>query len=578
MALMDDAVRGDYKQVDPDADGVISRSPNFIQVAMEDTAEASSLVPTLRVIPWKATATVKTAAIAMEKIGAGYLDTSKVELLLTDSVQDCEAFGLAAWVVWPDAEQEMPIIEKRDPRLCYPEPGFRPGDTTRRCMFARHVKYTQLPDDFQTKLKQFVYSNTAGSASQILWNDINVTLIEWFDEDEYSTFALYNSQIGLSGIGKAGSYIPVELDRQPNITGVCPVVIPARTSLDGEFRGQFDQVIGIVAGHVRLTALIMDYADQAVYSDIWVKDLIGDMPYGGGAYIELGPNGAIGRVPPAVSSLDVQRDLQALQDSFHLGARWPKSRPGQVDQSIASAKFVEATVGTMNTAIRKYHMIMRRALEQALRICFHTDVKYFPGTKTAAGVLRNQEFIFEYDTSTIDLKNRVRVEYGLGLGRDPSQSAVLNIQYEGSGLISKEFVQENIEGLTDVEREKRRIDVQQLRDMAYAMLLQGLQSGQIPHSALIAIAEAREGGEDIFALYKKYVVEPQASQAASAIPSGLGAGLQPPGPPGQPPVPGAPPGAPGPQPPTPPQAAQLMSRLSSPLPGRTGFLSTSTGG
>lgn len=585
MNILDDAVRGEYHQVDPGADGIVNRSPNLIQIALDDTADAASLIPTIRGIPHTPTKGPKSAAILMEKVGASYFDVAKMELLLPDTVQDVLAFGFAAWVIWPDADQRIPIIEKRDPRLCYPEPGYRPGDTVRRCMFARNVKYSQLPKDFQTKLQLFVEANQrmmTMNAAAIIRNDIEVTLIEWFDEDEFAIFALYNAQIGQVGKSSGGSYIPIELDRQPNLTGICPIVLPTRRTLDGEMRGQFDQVIGIVAGHVRLTALIMDYADQAVYSDVWVKDLIGPMAYGGGAYIELGPNGAIGRVPPAVSSLDVQRDLAALQDAFHLGARWPKARPGQVDQSIASAKFVEASAGVMNTAIRNLHLIMRRSLEQALRICFHQDVKYFPGTKTAAGVLRNQEFIEEYDTKDIDLKNRIRVEYGLGLGHDPQQSAVLNLQYEGAGVISKEFVQENIEGLNDVERERRRIDVQQLHDMAFAMLLQGLQDGSIDHKALIEIAQARESGkDDVFELYKKFIVDPQTAAAAGAVPSGLGAGLQPPGPPGTPPLPGGPgpaAGAPGPQPPVPPAAPQMLSRLSANLPGRQGFLSSNTGG
>jgi len=129
--------------------------------------------------------------------------------------------------------------------------------------------------------------------------------------------------------------------------------------LDGEFRGQFDQVVGLLEAHIRLMSMVLDYADQAVYSDIYVKDLIGEMPYGGGAYIELGPQGAIGRVPPAVSSLNVQADMAQLMDGIHLGGRWPKSRPGEIDQAIASAKFLESSVGMMNTAIRTYHQILQ---------------------------------------------------------------------------------------------------------------------------------------------------------------------------------------------------------------------------
>ena len=171
--------------------------------------------------------------------------------------------------------------------------------------------------------------------------------------------------------------------------------------------------------------------------DIFVKDLIGEMPYGGGAYIELGPQGAIGRVPPAVSSLNVQADMAQLMDGIHLGGRWPKSRPGEIDQAIASAKFLESSVGMMNTAIRTYHQILQSKLEKALRIACMVDKEYFPGEKTAGGILRNQEFLEEYNPAKdIDMDNRLRVEYGLGMGRDPAQSAVLHIQYSQNEFVS----------------------------------------------------------------------------------------------------------------------------------------------
>src|SRR5690606_37322234 len=88
-------------------------------------------------------------------------------------------------------------------------------------------------------------------------------------------------------------------------------------------------------------------------------------------------------------------------------------------------------------------------------------------------------------------------------------------------------------------------------------LLQGLETGQLPPRVLIEIAEGRMAGEDIFDLFKKYIVEPQEEAQANALPSGLTPdqmlvpGL-PAGPEGAETVP-APPGAPA-TPPAPPPA------------------------
>ena len=351
METIDRVVRGDFDVFDPDEEGIDSRSPNLIQVALEDTAESSSLVPTVRVQPDRPNQQAKKTARTMEQIAVSYMDINKIDLLIPRSVMDKAAYGMSVWTITPDFEQEIPLIERRDPRQCYPEPGFRPGDDVSKCMFTREVFFSQLPPEYQDILRSAVADH-----SEIDDPDENakVVLVEYYDEDEYVLAGLY--QASTSGLVryKSGSDVPypVLLERIENKIGICPVVIGSRISLDGEIRGQFDQVVGLLEAHIRLMGLILDYADQAVYSDIFVKDLIGEMPYGGGSFIELGPQGAIGRVPPAVSSLNVQNDLAQLIEGIHVGGRWPKSRPGEIDQSIASAKFLEASAGMMNTAIR----------------------------------------------------------------------------------------------------------------------------------------------------------------------------------------------------------------------------------
>jgi len=572
METIDRVVRGDFDVFDPDEESVDSRSPNLIQVALEDTAESASLVPTVRVQPERPNQQSKKTARTMEQVAVSYMDINKMDLLIPRSVMDKAAYGMSVWTISPDFDQEIPLIERRDPRQCYPEPGFRPGDEVHKCMFTREVFFSQLPPEYQDVLRSAVADH-----SEIDDPDENakVVLVEYYDEDEYVLAGLY--QASTSGLVryKSGSDVPypVLLERIENKIGICPVVIGSRISLDGEIRGQFDQVVGLLEAHIRLMGLILDYADQAVYSDIFVKDLIGEMPYGGGSFIELGPQGAIGRVPPAVSSLNVQQDLMQLIDGIHLGGRYPKSRPGEIDQSIASAKFLEASAGMMNTAIRTYHQILQRQMERALRIALEVDKAYFPRSKTASGILRNQEFLTEYNPKTdIDTKNLLRVEYGLGLGRDPAQSAVLHIQYSQAEFVSKEFVQENIDGLTDVGRERSRLDVEKFRGMALAKLLQGLEAGTIPNEALIEIARSREKGEDLFDIFEKYVVLPEQEAANAQQQNMIETGLGPPTEVGAGPPP--PEGMPAPPP---PGGAELLARIGMPA-GEGGMLGTQVTG
>jgi hypothetical protein len=585
MSLVDSVVRGDWNAVGPDDDEVENRSPNLVQVALEDTAEAASLVPSVRVIPSSGTDGAKNRAAAMERLAMSYLDVSQIELLEIKSLLDLAAFGFFSWVVEFDPELGTPVIRWRDPRHCYPESGWHTLDSVRTGIFAREVHLRQLPVEYQMKVAAQMAQENPRETNYL---DRTVTLVEVFEEDSFTLGAMYSANA--RSTSSQINWSPVQLDQVENRTGICQVVVGQRPTLDGEPRGQFDQVIDVMLAHIRLMGMVLDYADQAVYSDVWVKDLVGQMSYGGGAYIQLGPQGAIGRVPPAVSSMSVMQELDSLVNNVHLGGRWPKSRPGEVDQAIASAKFIEATAGMMNTVIRTMHLVMKRALEQALRICFRLDEEY-GAERTISGILRNQQFLTERKKSDIDPKARIKVDYGIGLGRDPAQTMVLGIQGMQTGMFSKEYVQENFEGLTDVERERQRIDVEQLRDMAFAQLLQGLQEKTIPAQAMIEIAKARNSGKDIFQLFEQYISKPAEEQAAQMMPSGLGGGPMMPGPDpnagmGGPPPPtappagdllgmlggGGPPGAGGP--PGPPQS---IGRLSIPMGGGS-FAGTQSGG
>lgn len=581
--IIDAAVAGKFEVYDDDEEEIENRSPNIIQVALEDTAEASALVPTVRGRAMAATEPGRKTATAMERIARSYMDAANVDLLLVRLAMDQLAYGLHVVTVTPDMEQRIPLIERRDPRTFYPDTDYRPGASLRRGAFLRQVYYGQLPDAWKMKLSEKLIGS--GHEYGTGWDEnLTITLAEYYDDQEMVVAGVVAAHSLYPGAWKMGRQdvtdYPCEFERIEHGLGIVPVVVGSRITLDGQFRGQFDQVVGMLYSHIRLMGLVLDYADQAVYSDVWVRDLIGEMPFGGGSYIQLGPQGAIGRVPPAVSSFQVNQDLAQLIENMHVAARYPKTRPGQIDQSIASAKFVEATVGTMNTVIRQLHLTFQKTLEKSVRIGFLIDRAHFKGPKTVHGVLRNQEFVQEYDPSEIDLDTAVvKIEYGLGLGRDPAQSAVLHIQYGQNEYISKEFVQEHIDGLSDVGLEQARIDVEKFESMILAKLLQGVEAGAIPNRALVEITKSRASGKTLVDLFEKYVVSPEEEVQENQIDTGMGmmmpgdplGGMPPPGPGG----PGA--GPAGPMVPPAPEGNELLARINQHAPDGS-MLGTQTRG
>jgi hypothetical protein len=231
--------------------------------------------------------------------------------------------------------------------------------------------------------------------------------------------------------------------------------------------------------------------------------------------------------------------------------------------------------------IRTGHTIMKRALTQALNVCFRADRLCGP-KRVVGGFHKNAQFLIERRVSDIDLGAQPKVTYGLGFGKDPASSAVMAIQYHGAGFVSTETVQENLDGI-DPGQERRRLLTQQFKDMALAQVLQGIQGGTIPNKALVEIARAVQEGDDIFEVFNKFIVEPQEAAQAEMYPSGMTGEMQSPG---GPPAPGG--GAAPPPPPPPeellgmlglggPEAPETIGRMSVPL-GQGGFMgSQSTG-
>lgn len=586
MDTIDKVVRGEWGVFNPDDsdEELTSRSPNLIQVALEDTAEASALRPSVRVTASGVKPEDKERAEKMEQLGSSYLDSSEFDLLAVKSFLNLYAYGLFSWVVtW--SKEFGPRIEWRDPRSCFPEPDYSTLAGTQRCFFARDVYVTQLPPEYQAIWRMHCDQEMIDPGQFI---DRQVTLVEYYDAERITVAGVYNAatieQGGITHLSRVPTLVSVILEETPNPIGISPAIVGQRIILDPEPRGQFDQCVDILRTHIQLMALTVDNADDMIHADVWVKDLIGTMPRGGGSYIQLGPQGATGRLAPASPSFSLFQELQGLIENFHLAARWPKTRSGEVDQSQASGKFVETTVGVMNQVIRTGHSIMKVALGSALNVAFRAD-KLCGKKRVAAGIRANQQFLLERDVDDIDLDARVRAEYGIGFGHTPSESAVLAIQYHGAGFVSTETVQENLEGIVDVGLERRRLLLQQFKDMALAQMLQGLQDKSLPPRALVDISRAVQNGGDVFEVFEKFIVKPQEDQLEQQYPSGLTGEMMSPG---GPPALGG--GAAPPTPPPPedllagllgaggaPEAPETIGRLSVPL-GNGGFAGSQSSG
>jgi hypothetical protein len=587
MNLIARVVRGDWSVVDANARLLSAKSPNVIQVGLEDTAAAASMIPTPRVhASDPSDSDSEHRAAAMERYAAAYLKRAGGKLLFQKSSLAGGAFGFAAWQVVNDGPNGKvgSVPQWRNPQGCYPEPDIDEIGVASRMFHTRDVYLTQLNSDYY---RQFIEHCMSTGLDSTWFDDHSVTMLEYSDANRVTVGLAYDS----SRVRQANGYLPymdghgaqwvsVIVEDYPNKAKTCRGIYGQWPSLDGEPRGQFDQVVPVLHAHMRLVAMALEHAAQSVYNELVVVDPIGDIPQGPDAVIELGAQGKAFRLPPATVAFSFFEETNRLLDAVHVGARWPRNRTGEVSQSQASGKFVETSLGVQNAVIGTHHTVLERMTTHAVNVCLALDKAEGPRRKVA-GLLRNQQFAIEFDRKDIDLAAEVCIEYGLGYGRDVSQSAVIALQLVGGKMISIESAQENYPGITDVARERARLLAEEVEAQMKAKLWMSVQSGEVPEADLLKLLREIRRGMLFDEAFDKYIVGPKAEREAGMLTSGLTGGKVAPGPaPGQ---------GPGGQVPTAPNPADVlgmlgggggpsqMSRLSVPL-GDGSFAGSTMGG
>jgi hypothetical protein len=588
MNLIARVVRGDWTVLDKDAKLLSAKSPNVIQVGLEDTAAAASMIPTPRVYASDPADPVsERQAQQMELLGASYLKRAGGKLLFQKSSLTGGAFGLACWQVVNDGPNGKvgSVPQWRDPSGCYPEPDVDEIGVASRMFHEREVYLSQLDPHYA---RQFIEHCHASKYDATWFDDHSVKMLEYSDANRVTIGLAYDSSRNPrdNGLlpymeGQSASWVSVIVDDYPNKAGMCRGIYGQWPSLDGEPRGQYDQVVSVLAAHMRLVAMALEHAAQSVYNELVVVDPIGDIPQGPDAVIELGAQGKAFRLPPATVSFSFFEETNRLLDAVHVGARWPRNRTGEVSQSQASGKFVETSLGVQNAVIGTHHTVLERMTTQALNVCFALDAAEGP-RRTQAGVLRNQQFQIAFDRKDIDLKAEVCIEYGLGYGRDVSQSAVIALQLVGGKMISIETAQENYPGITNVARERARLLGEEIQAQMKAELWMAVQSKEVTSEQLADLYEDVLRGTLFVEAYRKFIIEPKKKRESQMLTSGLTGGKL---------MPGAAPGqGPGGQMPVAPNPADVlgmlggggaapsqMSRLSVPL-GDGSFAGSTMGG
>ena len=539
--------KGKIAEVYPDffPDGVDANVvANFIDIVARDLSEVMAPLPAVNCSAANQVSDrARTFADKRTRIASNYFQNSDLAVQMYSGADWYLTYGFVPFVIELDDETKLPRIRVENPIGAYPE-----FDRYGRCVaFAK--RYTLTLGELVSQFPEYERELLGGFGYK---QDLNhqVEMIRYYDKDQ--------SVIYLPSKGN------LVLSKASNPLGKMMIIVARKPSIDGELRGQFDDVLGIQLLRNRFALLAMEAAEKSVQAPIVLPQDVQELQLGGDAVIRTSNPAGVRRVELSIPQ-GAFTEQQVLNQELRTGTRYPESRTGNVNASIVTGQGVQALMGAFDTQVKSAQAIFAAALRDVISLCFEVDEVIYPEEKTIRGVDSGSPYEITYKP-TKDIKSdySADVRYGMLAGLNPAQGLIFMLQALGGKLISKDMAMRELPFTVNVSQELEKIEIEDMRSAllgsltAYTqaipqMATQGQDASEVVRK-IAAVIKARQKGQALEdAIEATFAPQPQ-----PVPPAGVPQAVEQPSP--------APEGAPagGTLPPEAPQDIQsLLSSLTS---------------
>ena len=541
--------KGQISQVYPDffPDGVDANVvANFIDVVARDLSEVMAPLPAVNCSAANSVSDKARAfADKRTRIASNYFSHSDLAVQMYSGADWYITYGFVPFMIELDEEAKMPRIRIENPIGAYPE-----FDRYGRCVaFAKRYMMTlgELVSMFPEFERELLGAN---GYKQDLYSQVE--MIRYYDKDQSLIYLPTKKNLVLSYAA--------------NPLGKMMVVVARKPSIDGDLRGQFDDVLGIQLLRNRFALLAMEAAEKSVQSPIVLPQDVQELQLGGDAVIRTANPAGVRRVELNIPQ-GAFTESQLLNQELRSGTRYPEGRSGNIDASIVTGQGVQALMGAFDTQVKSAQAIFASALRDVISLCFEVDEMMYPQEKTIRGVDSGSPYEITYKPSR-DIKGdfSADVRYGMLAGLNPAQGLIFMLQALGGGLISKDMAMRELPFTVNVTQELEKIEIENMRQsllggitaMAQAIPAMATQGGNAADivTKIAGVITARQKGVALEDAVAEIFAPEQPVPPVGAAPSPVE----------QPsPVPGAAPagGLPGEAPiPAPQQAPDIQTILS----------------
>jgi hypothetical protein len=458
---------------------------NFIDIVARDLSEVIAPLPAVNCSAANQVSDrARQFADKRTRIASNYFAHSDLAVQMYTGADYYVTYGFVPFIIELDEEDRLPRIRIENPLGSYPE-----FDRYGRCVaFAK--RYSMTLGELVTQFPEFESELLGGQGYR---QDLNhqVEVIRYYDKEQSTMFVPSKENLILS--------------RAANPLNKMMVVIARKPSIDGELRGQFDDVLGIQLLRNRFALLAMEAAEKSVQAPIVLPNDVQELQLGGDAVIRTSQPQGVRRVELSLPQ-GAFTEQTLLNEELRVGSRYPEGRTGNINASIVTGQGVQALMGAFDTQVKSAQAVFAPALRDVISLCFEVDEKIYPEEKTIRGVDSGSPYEVTYKPSK-DIKSdySADVRYGMLAGLNPAQGLIFMLQALGGKLISKDMAMRELPFTVNVSQELEKIEIEDMRSAllgsltAYTqaipqMATQGQDASEVVRK-IAAVIKARQKGQ-----------------------------------------------------------------------------------
>jgi hypothetical protein len=478
---------------------------NIIDVSARDLAEAMAPLPSFNCSAANMVSdSARKFADTRGRIANYYVDSSELGVQMYTGADWYNTYGMLIGRVELDYENNNPLIKLINPFGSYPEID----------RFGRCLSLTQIVGmDAQTLASMYPeFYNEIVGRNQYTPGSPYLSLVRYHDKDQDLIYLPERKDLVLSNT--------------PNPIGECMVRVSMRPSIDGEARGQYDDVLGVQLARARFAVLQVQAAEKSIQAPIAIPQDVQELALGPDSIMRSSQPQNIRRVPLDLPP-GVFAESGVLERELRTGARYPETRSGNSDASIVTGRGVQALQAGFDTQIKAAQAHFARMFVELIGLCFKTDEKVFGNmTKEIRGIDDGTPFTMKYNPAKqIAGDYTVDVRYGIMSGMNPNNATVALLQMRSDKLVSRDYVRRELPIEINVTQEEQKVDIEEMRDalrtaigQTALAIPQMIAQGQNPSELLTKFSEmikGRQKGLSIESVVEKaFTPEPQPETAA----------------------------------------------------------------